>query len=43
MGIAYARAGNGPKAAKYYEKYLKVMPNAPDAAQVRKLLGAYKK
>lgn len=41
MGIAYARSGNGPKAARYYRLYLKVDPNARDAAQVRQLLQQY--
>ena len=41
MGIAYARSGNGPKAARYYRLYLKYCPSAKDAAQVKKLLEAY--
>jgi ABC transport system ATP-binding/permease protein len=41
MGIAYARSGNGPKAARYYKLYLKYDPNAPDKAQVEQLLKAY--
>ena len=38
LGIAYAKSGNGPKAIKYYKLYLKIDPNAYDAAQVRQLL-----
>ncbi|MBN1960145.1 MAG: FHA domain-containing protein [Deltaproteobacteria bacterium] len=41
LGIAYARGGNGPKAAKYYKQYLKANPNAPDADKVRQLLEQY--
>lgn len=42
LGIAYAHSGNGDKAADNYAKYLKVMPNAPDAAQVKQLLKQYR-
>ena len=38
LGIAYAKSGNGPKAVKYYKMYLKIDPNAYDAAAVRQLL-----
>ncbi len=41
LGIAYARQKNGPKAAKYYRMYLRVMPDAKDARQVEELLKAY--
>jgi Flp pilus assembly protein TadD len=41
MGIAYAKSGNGPKAVRYYRLYLKVDPNAKDAAAVRQLLQQY--
>lgn len=41
LGIAYARTGNGPKAARYYKLYLKVCPTASDADDVRKLLKNY--
>lgn len=41
LGIAYARLKNGPKAAKYYRMYLRVMPDAKDAKQVEELLKAY--
>lgn len=41
LGIAYARSGNGPKAAKYYKQYLKVNPDAPDGDKVRQLLEQY--
>lgn len=41
LGISYARQKNGPKAAKYYRMYLRVMPDAKDAKQVEELLRAY--
>jgi ABC transport system ATP-binding/permease protein len=41
LGIAYAKSGNGAKAARYYKQYLKVSPNAADAEQVRGLLEQY--
>ncbi len=41
MGITYARAGNGPKAYRYYKQYLKVCPDAPDAPAVMDLLKQY--
>ncbi|MBC7793363.1 MAG: FHA domain-containing protein, partial [Clostridia bacterium] len=41
LGISYARLKNGPKAAKYYRMYLRVQPDAKDAAQVEQLLKAY--
>ena len=41
LGIAYARMGNGPKAARYYRLYLKVDPQARDAEQVRSFLREY--
>ncbi len=41
LGIAYARAGNGPKAYRYYKEYLKCEPNAADRDQVEDLLRQY--
>ena len=41
LGIAYAKGGSGAKAARFYRLYLKVDPNARDAAQVRTLLQQY--
>lgn len=41
LGIAYARSGNGAKAARSYKQYLKADPEARDAAQVRELLQKY--
>lgn len=41
LGISYARQKNGPKAAKFYRMYLRVMPDAKDAKQVEELLRAY--
>lgn len=41
LGIAYARAQQGQKAARYYRLYIKYCPTAKDADQVRKLLGDY--
>jgi Tfp pilus assembly protein PilF len=41
MGITYARMKNGPKAARYYRLYLKVSPNAKDAAKVRQFLSQF--
>jgi regulator of sirC expression with transglutaminase-like and TPR domain len=41
MGIAYARMRNGPKAYRYYKQYIKLAPNADDAAQVRQYLQQY--
>lgn len=43
LGIAYATAGDGTKAAQYYREYLKVDPSAEDAAEVRRLLVQYEK
>ena len=40
-GIANAKGGNGPKAARMYRLYLNCAPNGPDAAQVRAILNAY--
>lgn len=42
LGITYAKSKNGPKAAYYYETYLRCDPNAPDADKVRQLLDSYK-
>ena len=41
LGIAYAKANNGPKAVHFYKQYLKVDPAARDAAQVQRLLQQY--
>ena len=41
LGIAYAKVGNGPKAARYYRLYLKVEPTAKDFADVQKILKLY--
>jgi len=42
LGICHAKAKNGPKAAYYYEQYLRCQPDAPDADRVRQLLDSYK-
>ena len=39
LGICYAKQGDYDSARRYYRLYLKVSPNAKDAAQVRKILG----
>ena len=41
LGITYAKAGNGPKAYRYYKQYLKTCPTASDATQVEQLLKQY--
>ena len=41
MGITYARAGNGPKAYRYYKQYVKVCPHAKDVSDVENLLRQY--
>ena len=41
LGIAYARSGDGARAARNYRLYLKASPEAEDAAQVRQLLQQY--
>lgn len=41
LGIAYAKVGNGPKAAKNYRLYLKADPQAKDGSTVRELLQQY--
>ena len=42
LGIAYAKAKDSPKAAQYYEQYLRVAPDAADAPKVRQLLENYR-
>ena len=39
LGVAYASLGNRDQAIKNYKKYLELAPNAPDAAQVRQIIG----
>ena len=39
LGIAYASLGKSKDAVREYRLYLKMAPNAPDAAQVKKILG----
>jgi len=41
LGIAYTKIGQTDKAAKEYETYLKLQPDAPDANQVRQILEQY--
>ncbi len=36
MGMAYAAQGQNPQALWAYDKYLRLSPNAPDAAEIRK-------
>lgn len=43
LGVAYTRIGQVDKAAKEYETYLKLQPDAPDASQVRQILDQYYK
>lgn len=43
LGVAYTRIGQIEKAAKEYETYLKLQPDAPDASQVRQILDQYYK
>ncbi|MCX7958483.1 MAG: tetratricopeptide repeat protein, partial [Deltaproteobacteria bacterium] len=38
LGVAYTKIGQVDKAAKEYETYLKLQPDAPDANQVRQIL-----
>ncbi len=38
MGVAYAKSSNATKAYGAYKKYLKVCPDAKDAAQVQELI-----
>ncbi len=37
LGIAYASMGNAAKACEHYKKYLAMVPDAPDRAQVEQL------
>ncbi len=41
LGICYAKLQEPDKAAPHYEQYLKLKPNSPDAAMVRKILADY--
>ncbi len=41
LGIAYAKYRDSAKAVKYYKRYLSCNPNAPDAAQVTKIIQQY--
>jgi protein O-GlcNAc transferase len=41
LGVAYTKIGQVDKAAKEYETYLKLQPDAPDANQVREILEQY--
>jgi Tfp pilus assembly protein PilF len=41
LGLCYAKLGESDKRAAQYELYLKLRPNAIDAAQVRKALADY--
>ncbi len=43
LGVAYTKIGQVDKAAKEYETYLKLQPDAPDANQVRQILDQYYK
>ncbi|MCX7943203.1 MAG: tetratricopeptide repeat protein [Deltaproteobacteria bacterium] len=43
LGVAYTKIGQVDKAAKEYETYLKLQPDAPDANQVRQILEQYYK
>ena len=35
LGLALAKAGNGPKAKEHFEKVIKLAPDGPEAAQAR--------
>jgi tetratricopeptide (TPR) repeat protein len=41
LGAAYARLGKADLAVKQYEMYIKLVPNAPDAEQVKKIINDY--
>ena len=41
LGITFARMNQYEKAVKHYRAYLKLSPDAPDAASVRKILSDY--
>ena len=41
LGIANASLGRGGAAARHYETYLRLRPNARDAAQVQQIIDAY--
>jgi regulator of sirC expression with transglutaminase-like and TPR domain len=38
LGLAEERMSHGPEAARAYRRYLRLAPNAPDAAAVRERL-----
>ena len=42
MGMAYAVQGNDSQALQAYEKYLKLSPSAPDAADIRRSIAELK-
>jgi len=39
LGISYASQGRSADAVREYRTYLQMAPNAPDADQVRRILG----
>ena len=41
LGAAYARLGKADWAVMQYETYIKLVPNAPDAEQVKKIINDY--
>jgi Tfp pilus assembly protein PilF len=41
LGICYAKLKEPDKGATHYEQYIKLKPNAPDAATVKGMLKAY--
>ena len=41
LGAAYARLGKADLAVKQYETYIKLVPSAPDAEQVKKIINDY--
>ena len=43
VGIAYAKDGDSNRAAEFYQRYLRICPDAPDADEVRKHLADYGK
>ncbi|HNT27341.1 MAG TPA: tetratricopeptide repeat protein [bacterium] len=42
LGIAYASTGNAAGACENYRKYISLVPDAPDRAQVEDLIAACK-
>jgi hypothetical protein len=43
LAIAYAKQNNAADAVSHYQRYLDLSPNAPEAAQVRKIIDDYEK